>query len=238
MRNNFFPLQILNISSVTEKDLVYYCRNILRKFNLDNSTKLDCQLYLKDENLNSKGLQKIIHSVSLSNSPNTIKVIAINWHDSLRSTGNYNKLLKIFEEPPKNTIIFLTHENKILPKTIVSRGIARHLKEGDLTQDRRFEEDCPNFKEAKKALFSFAHGHTSASIAATQLKKTPSESIKLLEKTIERLMSQKLTAKDYSTILKIMSKVNDNRKLNLNLFDNILIPLKLLISSHKDKIRI
>ena len=79
---------------------------------------------LDEDKSNSKQISELLAQINYALQPNELRTIFIGWNEKILKTGNYNKLLKVFEQPPQSNWIFLcAHKNDKLPQTILSRGI-------------------------------------------------------------------------------------------------------------------
>jgi len=224
-----YPFLIIESKNHSIDEMIEFGRKWVKKNNRSvksDHPNLDEFKLITDDELNSSSLQEIIKTAQMSVTSETIKVIYIKWTEKLNRSGNFNKLLKLFEEPAKNTSIILLNQQHILPKTIKSRGITINMlnpmNEGTHSK-LETEKTCTVLKDYFDA---YAKGEISPHEFSQHLKQRPAESQDFLEALLESLTKKQLTYKKCNILGKIVRKYNQNKKLNLNNFDNIIIPLK------------
>ena len=229
--DRLLPLIIVKGIFENQKALIDSCKKDAAHNLLSiDSANIEEIFLLKKEELKSKEIQNLINKSKFSIGQKTYRFIYICWHENLKKTGTFNKLLKFFEEPPKNTLIFLFENSCILPDTIKSRGVSfvPTLNQGQslkpLAQNDKYEQ-------MRKTLNSYVLGEISLSEVNNELKSNRELAQELLLKTLRVLISRKATYKTLDATRKIITKYNNSNELNLNRFDNILIPIKILLNN-------
>lgn len=230
---NDFPLLIINFESESEEDLLQYCRswienninnNLHEKLNIEEIKLLD------EEELTAKSIQEILLKSQLSINHHSLRVIYFRWTDKLKTSGNYNKLLKLFEEPNANTLIILLNKSFVLPQTIKSRGIVLNdFADGIPSIVHKIKHEEEN--QEKNNLYDIFQTYLNEEISPFEftqiLKQRKTETPDFLKSVIETLISRQLSFQKCETLGKIINNYNQNKNLNLNNFDNIIIALKL-----------
>ena len=228
MTKRFYPLLILNHDSDLN-DAITHCKNTLvkKQFGIDITSNIE-EVFLTKEDTNSKALQELTTKTNMSINPDTIRTIYIHWTETLFKTGNFNKILKLLEEPPINTIIFILHNKEILPKTITSRGIQIELEkqQNNLTQS---DDAAGQYTILKNTFIDFINKKETLSETVIKMKKNSNLSKEMLENLLELLLNQDLNFKQYNAIGRVINKYNQNQKLNLSPFENLLLPIRMLV---------
>ena len=235
MNTKYFPLFIAqpntnNIQSVLDCCKKTIIPDLIKE--LGHNVQVQEIIAIDDESIAAKNLGEIIIKSNLSVAPNTIRAMYFKWSEKLSRTGNFNKLLKLFEEPPKNTIIILINNGHILPKTIISRGVDLSAdldindRHNDQNSSLEYNELVTSIKERFK---KYVRNEVSPSEMSQTFRQNPAVARVILEQVLSFLIKENLSCQKYRILGKIMKKYNQNIKLNLNNFDNILIPLKLVM---------
>ena len=112
-RATFFPLTICYLQSHSDiKEAKEQIIKESKKATLQNSTSFEILDLTEDKKVKSESINGLIKTTSLSLRKEQLRLIMIPWSQALLKTGNYNKLLKLFEEPPKNNIIVLFSDDR------------------------------------------------------------------------------------------------------------------------------
>jgi len=167
----------------------------------------------------------------------------------------YNKLLKFFEEPPKNTVIIVFNpENQPVPATIKSRAVEIDILSDTFAPIESFrvntrEQYLENLKsltrsrettnskciriEILETFEIFINNNKKLTELNTILKKDRLSAIKFFESLIEAMIHvDNIDIKGLQSMQKMILKVTQSNSVNLNLFDNILIPIRLLLHKY------
>jgi hypothetical protein len=232
VNTKYFPLFIIQANNT--QSVLDCCKKIIIPGlikDLGHNVQVQEIVAIDDDSIAAKNLGEIIIKSNLSVAPNTIRAMYFKWSEKLSRTGNFNKLLKLFEEPPKNTIIILINHGHILPKTIISRGVylSTDLSTNDRLNDQSSTLEYNELVTSTKELFKkYVRNEASPSEISQIFRQNPAVARVILEQVLNLLIKENLSCQKYRVIGKIMNKYNQNIKLNLNNFDNILIPLKLV----------
>lgn len=197
---------------------------------------------LDEDKSNSKQISELLAQINYALQPNELRTIFIGWNEKILKTGNYNKLLKVFEQPPQSNWIFLcAHKNDKLPQTILSRGIEifenfeeQTKTENNISFDQLIKEQVDiGLKELASDLLSYTNGQLGIIEFSQKLRTAPELAEKLLMLVINHLTNGKGAYSKYMILGKIISKYGQSKEINLNKFDNILIPLKFLLVNER-----
>ena len=224
MKNSYYPLFIINHRS-NEKDSVrQLCEfEILHQKYDITKNEIEERIFLTEAELAASEIQKNISKAEYSVQSKKVRVFYVFWFNKLKENGNYNKLLKFFEEPPQRTIIFIINNGHILPRTITSRGVTlTHLNESKASD----QADETSLNALKAKMKEFLEGNTDMGSILSELKADQTTGEELISDLLIFLAGRRLNCQKYTTLSKIIIKYNQSKKINLNKFDNILIPLR------------
>ena len=236
-KKNYFPLYLHSgiCDSFNSDEITTLLK---KKLHLENGI-FETHSYYEEEKISVPIIGQILNTVSFAISPNNYRLFILKWHDTLTKHGTYNKLLKVFEEPPKGNIFLLFSHGFKLPPTILSRGIEINLfSKATKLQFNNSDGHFLNFIEnnetmanspLKNDLINYLLGEQKLSDFQLSLKKDKQAAEDLLLCSINFLLGKNLNCQKYHILSKIIKKYNSSRDLNLNRFDNILIPLKFMV---------
>lgn len=163
----------------------------------------DFTIYPKNnKNILVDDVKGLIESVNLSPIESDIKVFIFNNFSSA-NTQAQNKLLKILEEPPKNTYIILnvTNINKVLP-TVASR--CKKVRLNKLTQEELASTITNLAEEDKTKVLSLADGNLTKALNYS----TSTDFLRVYNDVVFTLSN----LKNSSELLKFSVKFNKSRQ--------------------------
>ena len=224
MKNSYYPLFIINYRNTTEEEVRQFCEfEILHKKYEVTENEVEQRIFLTETELAASEIQKNISKAEYTVQSNKVRIFYLFWFNKLKDNGNYNKLLKFLEEPPQRTILFIINNGHILPKTITSRGVTLTHFNGGKNCDQTDESSLNMIKVKMK---EFLEGSTDIGDILSELKSDPTNGEKLISDLLIFLAGRRLNCQKYTILSKIIVKYNQSKKINLNKFDNILIPLR------------
>lgn len=208
------------------------------------STEKNVQVldYLDEEKSNSNQISNLLEQINYALRPDEIRTIFIGWNDKIQKTGNFNKLLKVFEQPPRRNWIFLcVPKNDKLPQTILSRGIeileddenGMRAKESNTFEEVVHHVEDEEVKELASHLLSYVNGQQGIAEISQKLRAAPDKAENVLRIVLNHLSNGLGPQSKYMILSKIITKYGKSKEINLNKFDNILIPLKFLLVNER-----
>lgn len=229
MSHNDHPLIIYKtaIKKTTEIAERFQTKILTPQFKILNED-IEETVFAEESDLTSKGLQQKLIKSNYTVQKNKFRLFYIFWSIKLQESGNFNKLLKFFEEPPKRTLIVLIINEHVLPKTITSRGISICDQELINHLPKSHSEAYQNIKSK---LINYINGPMQLSDLLTILNSDKEASEEVFIDFLSFLTKQNLNCQKYAILGKMLNKYSQSRKINLNKFDNILIPLRHIASA-------
>ena len=224
MRSNYYPLFIINHKNSNQEATQNFCETeILNNKYGVSQNEIEQRVFLAETELSASEIQKNISKSEYTVETNKVRIFYVYWFSKLKENGNYNKLLKFFEEPPQRTIIFIINNGHVLPQTITSRGVTMTQLNGSENTD---ETDKAGLSALKVKMKDYLAGTDNMGNILSELKADRASAEKLISDLLIFLAGQRLNCQKYTILSKIIIKYNQSKKINLNKYDNILIPLR------------